>query len=112
MESPEVRRQLVGMLTAAGMSTRAIAPTVGVSQWTVRQDRDAGEREPLTSPAEPERIDPAVTYETTVDMVPEVRLPPSDALCLAHPIADALRPAYPMRPSGTHLVHSRSRASV
>ena len=30
-----VRRQLVGMLSAQGMSTRAIAPVVGVSQDTV-----------------------------------------------------------------------------
>ena len=35
----EVRRQLVGALTAAGMSTRAIAPTVGVSNFTVSKDR-------------------------------------------------------------------------
>ncbi len=31
----EVRRQLVGMLSAQGMSTRAIAPAVGVSQQAV-----------------------------------------------------------------------------
>ena len=31
----DVRRQLVGMLSAQGMSTRAIAPTVGVSQQAV-----------------------------------------------------------------------------
>lgn len=34
----EVRRQLVGMLSQAGMSTRAIAPTVGVDGSTVRRD--------------------------------------------------------------------------
>ena len=34
----EVRRQLVGMLSQAGMSTRAIAPTVGVGQTQVRRD--------------------------------------------------------------------------
>lgn len=35
----EVRRELVSMLSAQGMSTRAIAPTVGVSNKTVSQDR-------------------------------------------------------------------------
>ena len=34
----EVRRQLVGMLSQAGMSTRAIAPTVGVSQRQISTD--------------------------------------------------------------------------
>ena len=34
----DVRRQLVGMLSAQGMSTRAIAPTVGVSEATAWRD--------------------------------------------------------------------------
>lgn len=34
----EVRRELVAKLSAQGMSTRAIAPTVGVSQKTVDRD--------------------------------------------------------------------------
>lgn len=33
----EVRRELVGLLSARGMSTRAIAPSVGVSDMTVRR---------------------------------------------------------------------------
>lgn len=39
----EVRRQVVRELTEAGMSTRAIAPVVGVSQKTVDRDVRAGE---------------------------------------------------------------------
>lgn len=35
----EVRREVVRELTQAGMSTRAIAPVVGVSHETVRQDQ-------------------------------------------------------------------------
>ena len=36
--APQFRRQLVGMLSAEGMSTRAIAPAVGVSQRTAARD--------------------------------------------------------------------------
>lgn len=36
--TPEVRRPVVAQLSAAGMSTRAIAPVVGVSQSSVRDD--------------------------------------------------------------------------
>lgn len=53
----DVRRQLVGMLSAQGMSTRAIAPTVGVSYDTVHKDQRRQASDDLT-PA-PERIDPA-----------------------------------------------------
>ena len=38
---PEFRRQLVGMLSAEGMSTRAIAPAVGVSEATAWRDTQA-----------------------------------------------------------------------
>lgn len=36
------RRQLVGLLSAQGMSTRAIAPTVGVTDRQVRYDAQVG----------------------------------------------------------------------
>jgi len=39
---PDSRRELVGRLTEAGMSTRAIAPAVGVSHMQVSNDRKAG----------------------------------------------------------------------
>lgn len=38
----DVRRQLVGLLSAQGMSTRAIAPTVGVTDRQVRYDAQVG----------------------------------------------------------------------
>lgn len=38
----EIRREVVKELTAAGMSTRAIAPVVGASHMTVQNDREAG----------------------------------------------------------------------
>lgn len=54
----DVRRQLVGMLSAQGMSTRAIAPTVGVSDRQAAYDKaSAGVQLLHTSPAQPERID-------------------------------------------------------
>ena len=38
----EVRRAVVGELTEAGLSTRAIAPVVGASRMAVQRDREAG----------------------------------------------------------------------
>lgn len=50
----EVRREVVRELTEAGMSTRAIAPIVGVSQKTVVQDSQATRQViPEVSPAPP-----------------------------------------------------------
>ena len=53
----EVRRAFVSELTQAGMSTRAIAPVVGVNQATVVRDvaRDAG--------ASPQTPEPAIGGE-------------------------------------------------
>ena len=53
----EARRQLVGLLSGLGMSTRAIAPVVGAPRETVR--RDALKVTHSGSPAPAERIDPA-----------------------------------------------------
>lgn len=48
----ELRREIVRELSSAGLSTRAIAPVVGVSDYTVRQDIAAGARSlaPETTP--------------------------------------------------------------
>jgi hypothetical protein len=47
----DVRRAVVGELTAAGLSTRAIAPVVGVSHTTVERDLDAtGTHVPVDGP--------------------------------------------------------------
>lgn len=46
----EVRREVVRELTAAGMSTRAIAPVVGVSHDTVHKDIRAGVRDLTPEP--------------------------------------------------------------
>lgn len=55
--APEFRRQLVGILSAEGMSTRAIAPAVGVGSTTVKRDIHAANEvvhngPPAKSPAE------------------------------------------------------------
>ena len=72
----EVRRELVGLLSARGMSTRAIAPTVGLGKSQVSEIRSqvSGDRTPAPQPDDypqarrapwperrdaPERIDPA-----------------------------------------------------
>ena len=48
-----IRRELVGRLTEAGMSTRAIAPAVGVSHMQVSNDRKAGVKDVYTSAPDP-----------------------------------------------------------
>lgn len=50
----EVRREVVRELTEAGMSTRAIAPVVGVSHMTVKADRDSGVKPFTPDPQAPE----------------------------------------------------------
>lgn len=59
----EVRREVVRELTSAGMSTRAIAPVLGVSNFTVHEDRTAGVRSLTPAPA----IDP-MTGEVGPDL--------------------------------------------
>lgn len=56
----EVRREVVRELTEAGMSSRSIAPIVGVSDRMVRKDQSTGGNPVPTSPS-PET--PAVTVE-------------------------------------------------
>mgnify|MGYP002352819829 CR=1 FL=1 len=56
-----IRRQLVGYLSADGMSTRAIAPVAGVSNKTVSLDRAAGVTSGNTSPAPSTRPAPVTT---------------------------------------------------
>lgn len=59
----EVRRAVVGELTQAGLSTRAIAPVVGVSDITVRRDQGATHVAP-----DPEPVD-AVDVEVVEDEI-------------------------------------------
>jgi len=47
----DLRREVVRELTEAGMSTRAIAPVVGVDQKTVVRDRRAGEANASPAPS-------------------------------------------------------------
>lgn len=71
-----VRRQLVGQLSGEGMSTRAIAPAVGVSRDTVSKDRARQVSDDLTpdSPApEPRKVTglDGKTYTPRVRPAPE-----------------------------------------
>jgi hypothetical protein len=54
----DVRQELVAELAAQGMSTRAIAPIVGVTQETVAQDIKAPVRNLTPDSAEPIHVDP------------------------------------------------------
>lgn len=53
----EFRREVVQELTSAGMSTRAIAPVVGVSNFTVHKDREAGVSDLTPDPESADVID-------------------------------------------------------
>lgn len=55
------RREVVRELTEAGMSTRAIAPVVGVSNYTVQKDREAGVRDLTPDAPQPSPQTPAPT---------------------------------------------------
>lgn len=64
----DVRRAVVGELTAAGLSTRAIAPVVGVTQKTVVKDMQSLRAQviPEVSPAETPEPGEASTASTTI----------------------------------------------
>lgn len=75
----EVRRQLVGMLSQAGMSTRAIAPTVGVTHKTVVKDTQVVPEVPPADPVGPadatEQIDPLTGEVLDADRKPSLIAP-------------------------------------
>ena len=63
--SPEVRRPVVAQLSAAGMSTRAIAPVVGVGQANVARDLQVVQSAP---PAPKEIPSPLPASDTITGM--------------------------------------------
>ena len=86
----EVRRELVGLLSARGMSTRAIAPTVGVSGQRVRQI--VAEQVASDLPPEPERINPITGEITpTVGAMARVLMPRADSSPTRAPAGPTLR---------------------
>lgn len=66
----EVRREVVRELTAAGMSTRAIAPVVGVSHMTIQNDVSAGVKT-FTPVTEPDGARPRKTVTEIVENADE-----------------------------------------
>lgn len=56
-----IRRELVSHLSEAGMSTRAIAPAVGVSRQQIVRDRRNGEVSQKVTPVDPESSDYSVS---------------------------------------------------
>ena len=82
----EVRRELVGMLSAQGMSTRAIAPTVGVQHSAVAKDlRRAGVSNGHTSPEPAEGID-IVTGEVIPVIFPATDVSGREAETTTEPV--------------------------
>lgn len=79
LRNREERREVVSWLAGQGMSTRAIAPVVGVDQKTVSNDLRAP-REEVSSPAEPEvpTFDPTPSWDqagATYDIPPHTVTP-------------------------------------
>lgn len=66
----EVRRQVVRELTEAGMSSRAIAPVVGVDRTTVLRDIQAGGAS--APPAAPDSLSDVTTGEEVTPAAPAV----------------------------------------
>lgn len=110
--SAPIRRELVGYLSASGMSTRAIAPTMGVSQQAAH--KMVGRAREVTTPvvtSEPAPIDLATVDMTTGEIVePATHVPapsptpvtgldgktytrPAPAAPRRRPLADAARDA-------------------
>lgn len=86
--SPDIRRPVVAQLSAAGMSTRAIGPVLGVSHESVAQDIRAGVKDFDTSPDE-------VTYDSTSPKPQSVT--GMDGKTYTRPAPSALSPAKPKR---------------
>lgn len=60
--TPQFRRQLVGMLSAEGMSTRAIAPIVGKDYSTISRDLNHSEVLHVATPdIEPDPPEPEIS---------------------------------------------------
>lgn len=95
-----VRRAVVGELTEAGLSTRAIAPVVGVSNKTVHGDLMAGVTRGNTSPDYPSDV--ATGGEVTPSARPVA--PPRDVAEVEEP-GEAVEapPSPPARPAVTGL---------
>lgn len=86
-----VRQQVVGLLSAQGMSTRAIAPVVGVAQKTIVKDLQ------VIPQVSPERIDYA-----TGEVITDVRggtVPPSPVHDVEEQGADGSHPSPAPRPA-------------
>lgn len=98
------RREVVGEMTAAGMSTRAIAPIVGVSYETVAQDLRAPVRNLTPVPFESARVNLStgeiVDGRTITGIDGKTYTPPVHAPKVARqrPLPDAYRDAlYDLR---------------
>lgn len=63
------RRQLVGMLSAEGMSNRSIASTVQVDERTVRRDQVRQHSAPEVGPLDPPSSDPDPDISAVVSPV-------------------------------------------
>lgn len=73
----EVRRAVVGELTSAGLSTRAIAPVVGISHMQVARDLRSGVTD-VTPHSSSAPVDGPATEAVSDDEVPEPELAGTD----------------------------------
>lgn len=99
----DTRKELSVELTALGMSTRAIAPILGISHMQVKRDIDAGVTNVTPEPFIPTRVphplsdEPgAVTKLTGTNPAAESYWSPEESFVGAHPITgEVIEPAEP-----------------
>jgi hypothetical protein len=94
----ELRREIVRELSSAGLSTRAIAPVVGVSDYTVRQDIAAGARSLAPDPTS--YVPAVIVNESTGEVIDDAPVTSTDTHTtkVVHGLDGKSYPVAPLKP--------------
>lgn len=107
--SHDERRVIVADLAEQGMSTRAIAPVVGVDQKTISNDMRAMPREESSSPVPAPTFDPTPAWDPTTGEVIDDPPEPSPRTVTGLDGKTYQRPANDTRPRRRPLYETASR---